>query len=133
MTSLTSTLKNESLIPSNFKSLPFEKIKEDILDKKYELSIVLIGKTRSKNLNHKYRHKNYATDVLSFEISENSGEIFITPAVAKVKSKKFGRTFPEYLLFLVIHACFHLKGLEHGVKMETYELAHYNRYRRRYL
>lgn len=129
--SVTSTLKNPTQIPSFFKKLPFEKIKDDILGKKYELSVVLIGSDRSKKLNFKYRKKDYPTDVLSFEISKESGEIFICPQIAKKKCEDFGMTYPNYLLFLVIHASFHLKGMEHSSKMEKYELAHYSRYRYR--
>ncbi len=73
---LSSTLKNNFFVPKFFNNLPFEKIKDDILGKKYELSIVLVGKKRGRTLNKKYRNKDYATDVLSFEISKNSGEIF---------------------------------------------------------
>lgn len=127
-------------MPAFFKSLNFEKIKNSILGNKYELSIVLVGKDRSKFLNNKYRKINKATDVLSFPFSSSSGEIFITPQIAKKKASKFFDpatlskiTYENYLLFLVIHAVFHLKGLEHGSKMETYELTHYNRYRCRYL
>ena len=130
---VTSTLKNNLQIPKSFKNLPYDSIKDGILGKKYELSIVLIGKDRSKSLNSKHRNKNYATDVLSFSVSKTEGEIFLTPAVAKIKSKSFGMDYQNYLLFLVIHASFHLKGLEHGDKMERYELAHYNRYRHRHL
>lgn len=113
--------------------MPFDQIKNDILGKDYELSIVIIGKAKSKQLNHKYRGKNYPTDVLSFNLSKNVGEIFITPEIAKIKAPDFDYTFEEYLLFLVIHACSHLKGMQHGSKMRDYELAHYSRYRRRHL
>ena len=130
---VSSTLKNNSSIPKGFKNLPFEKIKDDILGKKHQLSLVFIGKCRSRALNSKYRDKNEATDVLSFEISRDLGEIFITPKIAEVKAKKTEMTFGNYLLFLVIHASFHLKGMEHGDKMERYELAHYSRYRHRHL
>jgi rRNA maturation RNase YbeY len=130
---LSSTLKNLFLLPKNFQKLPFEKIKDDILGKKFEVSIVLIGTTRSKFLNKTYRQKDYATDVLSFPFSKTSGEIFITPKIAEKKSKKFEMTFEEYLLFLVIHAFLHLKGYDHGVKMERHERAYHSRYRRRHL
>lgn len=113
--------------------IPIEKIKNDILGKRYELSFAFINKTRSKFLNKTYREKDEPTDVLSFPISKNFGEILICPAIARIKSKKFGMTYEQYLLFLVIHASLHLKGMEHGDKMEKYELTHYNRYRRRYL
>src|SRR3989344_4592660 len=126
---LSSTLKNNLLVPKSFKKLPFDKIKDDILGKKYELSIVLVGKNRIKNLNKIYRKKEVATDILSFPLSKETGEIFINPQVAKIKAKKFEFTYDNYLLFLVIHGLFHLKGLEHGAKMERYELTYYSRYR----
>ncbi|MEK7116704.1 MAG: rRNA maturation RNase YbeY [Patescibacteria group bacterium] len=113
--------------------LPIEKIKNDILGKRYELSVVFTGKNKIKSLNKKYRKKNVATDILSFNLSPSMGEIFICPEIAKTKSAKFDMTFPNYLLFLVIHAIFHLKGMEHSSKMERYELAYYSRYRYRHL
>ncbi len=132
-TSVFSSLKSPKITPQSFLKLPFEKIKDDILGKKYELSIVLIGPTLSKKLNSQYRNKNYATDVLSFEVSKEAGEIFITPNVASKKAKDFDETFENYLLLLLIHGCLHLKGMDHGSKMERYERTYYSRYRRRYL
>ncbi len=128
---LSSTLKNNFFVPNSFKKLPFEDIKNDICGKDYELSIVLIGTKKSRKLNNSTRQKDYPTDVLSFSLSKKMGEIFITPKIAEKKCKKFDMTFPEYMLFLVIHGCLHLIGMEHGSKMERYELTHYSRYRRR--
>lgn len=137
---MSSTLKNDFLLPKSFKKLPFDKIKDDILGKKYELSIVLIGKKRAKSLNKKYRKKDKPTDILSFPLSPTAGEIFICPEVAKKKSLNFfsdklpsNKKTENYLLLLVIHGNLHLKGLPHSSKMEKYELTYYSRYRRRYL
>ena len=113
--------------------LPTEKIKNDILGKQYELSFAFIDKNRSKFLNKTYRKKDEPTDVLSFPLSKNCGEILICKAIAKIKAPEFDMSFANYLLFLVIHAVLHLKGMEHGSKMERYELTHYNRYRYRHL
>ncbi|MFA6270102.1 MAG: rRNA maturation RNase YbeY [Candidatus Paceibacterota bacterium] len=115
------------------KNLPIEQIKEDILGKRYELSFAFVNKARIKFLNKTYRQKNEATDILSFPLDKKSGEILICKEIAKIKSKKFGMTFADYLLFLVIHGNLHLKGLEHSDKMEKYELTYYSRYRRRNL
>ncbi|MEK7669112.1 MAG: rRNA maturation RNase YbeY [Patescibacteria group bacterium] len=113
------------------KKLPVEKIKNDILGKHYELFFAFIDKNRSKFLNNKYRKINKATDILSFPLSKDCGEILICRDMAKIKAPKFGMTPANYLLFLVIHGCLHLKGLKHGVKMERYEFTHYSRYRHR--
>lgn len=91
--------------------LPFDEIKNEILGEKYELSLVFCGNSLSRRLNHTYRDKDYATNVLSFPISKNSGEIFIN--LRKLKGFSVGNLF--------IHGLYHLKGLDHGATMERAE------------
>lgn len=103
--------------------LPFLDIKNKILGKKYSLSIAFLDEKESKILNKKYRDKNKPTNILSFLLHKNTGEIILCPAVIKkeAKIKKFNKTFPELLVFLIIHGMLHLKGLNHGEKMEKLE------------
>lgn len=115
------------------KDSEIEQIKNDILGKQYELSFAFISKNRIKFLNKIYRKKDEPTDILSFPIDKNCGEILICKEIARQKSKNFDLTTNEYLLLLVIHGSLHLKGLTHSSKMEKYELTYYSRYRRRYL
>lgn len=117
-----------------------EQIKEDILGKQYELSLIFLSENKIKSLNKKYRNKNESTDILSFDLSDISiknskpaGEIFICKKIAKKKAPSFGMSFENYLIFLVIHGCLHLKGFEHSDKMEKYEHSYYSRYRHRNL
>ncbi len=110
-----------------------ENIKNDILGKQYELSFAFVSKKQIQELNKKYRSKNGPTDVLSFPLDKNSGEILICKEIAKKKASKFYPDFENYLIFLVIHALLHLKGLKHSSKMEEYEFTYYRRYRRRHL
>lgn len=99
----------------------FQKAKDQVLGKKYELSLVFVGTTLIKNLNKKYRNKDYPTDILSFNVTENVGELFISPTIAKRKSASFERNYENYLKFIFIHGLFHLKGLDHSSKMESEE------------
>lgn len=99
----------------------FRKMKDAILGKQYNLSVVFIGSRRSQKLNLSYRNKDYPTDILSFNISKTEGEIFIHPAVANKKAKLFGRSEKNYLRFLFIHGLIHLKGMDHGRIMEMEE------------
>ncbi|MBI2673739.1 MAG: rRNA maturation RNase YbeY [Candidatus Zambryskibacteria bacterium] len=91
--------------------VPFKKIKEQVLGKKYELSLVFCDNALSRKLNSTYRQKDRATNVLSFEISSNSGEIFINLSQTKIFSAEK----------LFIHGLLHLKGMEHGDTMEQTE------------
>jgi len=47
--------------------------------------------------------------------------VFICPAVTNAEAKKFKLTSTGYIAYLFIHACLHLKGLDHGTKMEQLE------------
>lgn len=99
----------------------FYKIKNHVLGKDYDLSFVFIGQKRMRRLNNTHRQKDYATDILSFTIDNENGEIFIYPKKAEQKSKDFDKTFKEYLPFLFIHGLMHLKGFEHGSIMDSEE------------
>lgn len=101
--------------------VPFADIKDTALGKNYKLSLVFIGDAKSKNLNKSYRGKDKPTNVLSFELSKTEGEIFITPSVARKEAPKFDRTFNNFIAFLFIHGLIHLKGMDHGPKMEAAE------------
>lgn len=111
---LTATTKS-------YPKLPYEKIKDDILGKKYVLSLAFVGTTRAQKLNVEHRNKTYIPNVLSFPLQENTGEVFIAPVVAKTEAKKFDMTVNGYIGFLFIHALLHLKGLDHGDTMDKAE------------
>ena len=101
--------------------LPFEKIKNAILGKGYTLSLVFIGERRSKKLNSQYKGKNESANVLSFPLSKNEGEIFITPKAAARQASLFSRTPEKFIGYLLIHGLLHLKGFSHSSKMEQAE------------
>lgn len=117
-----SILKNEPggsfFEPSD---LPFAKIKNKILGKNYELSLVFIGAKKSQALNKKHRKKDKSANVLTFRLSDTEGEIFICPEIAKRDAPKFDMKTREFIGFLFIHGLLHLKGFKHGKKMEEKE------------
>lgn len=102
-------------------SLPFVEIKNKILGEDYELSIVCVSKRESQKLNKKWRDKDYPTNILSFPLSENSGEIVLQLEKVREDAPNFDMDYPNFLKFLVIHGYLHLKGFEHGSTMEKEE------------
>ncbi len=120
-------MTNTFYISSTLKKAPrinevlFRRIKDEVLGKDYELDLMFIGKKRARTLNFKFREKDYATDILSFPIADDMGEIYIYPEKAKQKAKEFDRTYENYLVFVFIHGLFHLKGFDHGSRMESEE------------
>jgi probable rRNA maturation factor len=102
-------------------SLPFLELKESILGKNYTLSCVFVGDALSKKLNRTYRGKNKPTNVLSFPLSKTEGEIFLNLKLAKKEAPKFEEKYKNFVGFLFIHGLLHLKGLDHGSRMERAE------------
>jgi len=101
--------------------LPFDNMKNAILGPKYALSFVVVTKNEIHDLNLKYRKKDEPTDILSFALDRKTGEIFIAPAVAKKKALIYKVPFKKFMAVLFIHGLLHLKGMDHGSKMETLE------------
>ena len=69
-----------------------ESIKKDILGKDYSLSVAFVSEEKSREINKKYRHKNKPTNILSFSLRENEGELVLCRTVIKKEAKKINET-----------------------------------------
>lgn len=101
--------------------LPFLRIKNKILGPDYELSLVFVTRSHAIALHKEWKSKNDPVNILSFPFSKKEGEIIISLEKARSECKHFDRTYENYLAFLFIHGCTHLKGYTHGSKMESLE------------
>jgi rRNA maturation RNase YbeY len=99
----------------------FELLKDQILGKKYDLSLAFVGSTISRKINRELRGKDRATNVLSIPLSDLSGEILIDLSKVEKEMPKFGMNLKKLVTYLYIHGLLHLKGMEHGAKMEQTE------------
>src|ERR1035437_553869 len=108
--------------------LPFERIKNAVLGKSYDLSLVFVGDAVSKKLNYIYRQKNKPTNILSFPLSKKEGEIFINLKLARAEANKIGKKYANYVGFLFIHGLLHLKGYDHGKTIEGLEEKYLKRF-----
>jgi len=104
--------KTSRTLQVNGRDVPFQKIKDAVLGKKYELSLAFITPHEMRGvMKYKKRPERKTSNILSFELSKNSGEIIICPAAAK----------PYSLPYLFIHGLCHLKGYKHSDTMEHIE------------
>lgn len=85
------------------------------------MSLVFAGATRAQSMNVRLRGKDYVPNVLSYESGTKSGEIVICLEVAKKQAPDYDMTYTEFVGFLFIHGCLHLKGERHGATMERTE------------
>lgn len=117
--SLSFSLINKTRIKANKYQL--KKIKEMVLGKVYDLSLVFLQEKEMERLHKIWLKKSGATTVISFPLSEKTGEIFLCPSHIKKESKKYKITFSDYFKKIFTHGLLHLKGMRHGKKMEQEE------------
>ncbi len=81
------------------------------------LTVHLCDDKEIKALNKKFRKKNKATDVLSFEPGDVAlpvlGDIVISVETAKLQAKEYGHGLLEELSVLFVHGLLHLLGYDH--------------------
>ena len=115
--SCTVTNQTKGKLPS----LPFVSIKNKILGNKYDLSVGFISSYKQRKINRIYRGIDKTTNILSFPISKNSGEITFDLAKVKKDAPLFEMSYSIFLKYLFIHGCLHLKGFKHSSTMEKEE------------
>ncbi|MBI3634533.1 MAG: rRNA maturation RNase YbeY [Candidatus Yonathbacteria bacterium] len=111
----------KNLTKGKLPRLPFVKIAVAALGKEYEGSLVVVNSRHQRELNRVYRGKDTDTNILSFPLEKDAGEIFLDLAKARKDAPLFERSYSNFVGFLFIHALFHLKGFDHGAIMETQE------------
>ena len=81
------------------------------------LSVRIVGKSRSRNLNARYRRKDKPTNVLSFRAAANGedylGDIAIAYGVTSKEAKAAGKSFADHAAHLAVHGVLHLAGFDH--------------------
>lgn len=80
-----------------------------------ELSVVLANTHEVQNLNKSYRHKDTATNVLSFHSAEEGelGDIILAYEVIQKEAEKEEISLLDHTLHLIIHGFLHLLGYDH--------------------
>jgi probable rRNA maturation factor len=86
-----------------------------------EMTIRLVDETEGRELNHTYRHKDYATNVLSFpaDVPDDMldipllGDLVICTQVVEREAAEQGKALEAHWAHLVIHGCLHLLGYDH--------------------
>ncbi|MBI1975759.1 MAG: rRNA maturation RNase YbeY [Candidatus Vogelbacteria bacterium] len=121
--------KRSGLVRTRPAAIPYAALANHILGVDYDLSLVFVGDKRTRTLNRQYRGKDKPTNVLSFPLEHESGEIFLNPRRIMLEARSQGKPYANYTAYLFIHGLLHLKGLRHGNIMEAREAAYMRDYR----
>ena len=88
--------------------------------KSFELTIRLVNSAESCQLNHQYRGKDKATNVLSFpfEVPDGIelnllGDLIICVDVVEQEATEQGKCVNAHWAHMVVHGCLHLLGFDH--------------------
>jgi probable rRNA maturation factor len=82
-----------------------------------DVDVLLADDATLRSLNKAFRHKNKATDVLSFPAAENphghAGDLAISLDTAARQAAAFGHTLRDEVRILLLHGLLHLSGMDH--------------------
>ncbi|HJE28281.1 MAG TPA: rRNA maturation RNase YbeY [Pseudomonas nitrititolerans] len=95
-----------------------------------ELTIRLVDEAEGRELNHTWRQKDYATNVLSFPADVPDelldipllGDLVICVPVVAREAAEQGKPLEAHWAHLVIHGCLHLLGYDHIDDAEADEM-----------
>ncbi|WP_220460911.1 MULTISPECIES: rRNA maturation RNase YbeY [unclassified Colwellia] len=89
-------------------------------EKSFELTIRLVNSDESRQLNHQYRGKDKATNVLSFpfEVPDGIeldllGDLVICVDVVEQEAAEQHKSINAHWAHMVVHGCLHLLGFDH--------------------
>lgn len=94
-------------------------------------TIRVVDESEGRTLNHDFRGKDYATNVLTFVYDDTdplSGDIVICAPVLERESAEQGKQLLAHYAHLTVHGVLHLQGFDHentadALEMEALETA----------
>lgn len=87
-----------------------------------EIGLLLLPAEAAREYNRQYRGKDYATNVLSFEVEDDAvglpeavlrGDMVICPDVVRQEAAEQGKSPEAHFAHLTIHGVLHLMGYDH--------------------
>jgi probable rRNA maturation factor len=107
------------------------------LERDASLTVRFVGEAEGRELNRRYRGRDYATNVLTFPYDTPGrihADIVICVPVVRAEARAQRKRFDDHLAHLVVHGVLHAQGHEHedeeeAQRMEATEVAILRRFR----
>lgn len=87
-----------------------------------EVTIRLVDEEEGRHLNKTYRGKDYATNVLTFPLTEAPhliGDIVICTSVVKSEAVGQNKPLEAHYAHLTVHGLLHLQGYDHEIEAQA--------------
>lgn len=91
------------------------------LDADAEITVRIVDAEEGQALNRDYRHKDYATNVLTFDYTQEpvvtADLVLCAPVVAR-EARENGKTLQAHYAHLLVHGTLHAQGWDHETSEE---------------
>jgi probable rRNA maturation factor len=81
-----------------------------------EITVRIVDEEEGRELNRSYRHKDYATNVLTFDYAQEpmvmADLVLCAPVVAR-EAKEQGKSLQAHYAHLLVHGTLHAQGWDH--------------------
>ena len=97
-----------------------------------EITVRIVGEDEGRQLNRDYRHKDYATNVLTFDYTQEplvTADLVLCAPVVEREAREQNKSLEEHYAHLLVHGTLHAQGWDHETseedaqEMEAYETA----------
>ena len=97
-----------------------------------EITVRIVDEDEGRQLNRDYRHKDYATNVLTFDYAQEPlvlADLVLCAPVVEREAREQNKSLEEHYAHLLVHGALHAQGWDHETseqdaqEMETYETA----------
>ena len=81
-----------------------------------EITVRIVGTEEGQALNRDYRHKDYATNVLTFDYTQEplvTADLVLCAPVVAEEATEQGKTLQAHYAHLLIHGTLHAQGWDH--------------------
>ncbi|RZJ61617.1 MAG: rRNA maturation RNase YbeY [Acidovorax sp.] len=95
-----------------------------------EITVRVVGEDEGRQLNREYRKKDYATNVLTFDYTQEplvTADLVLCAPVIEREAKEQNKTLEEHYAHMLVHGTLHAQGWDHETseadadEMESYE------------
>jgi probable rRNA maturation factor len=96
-----------------------------------EISVRVVGEAEGRALNLQFRHKDYATNVLTFDYAREPvvmADLVLCGPVVEREAREQGKTLEAHYAHLLVHGALHAQGWDHetserdALEMEALEI-----------